>query len=137
MRCGSKFAFFPVQVPDQVLFTSIRQIFDHIFASENKVSEATFSNFLEISRKSRKFAGTEIVPKKLEMRILNKQLETVAKVLVFTSPAIHFSSQSGKYSNIFPPLKIKFLKQHFQNFQNFLKSSEFPKTSKCAERAGN
>ena len=31
------------KLSDGVLFISIRQIFDHIFASENKVSEATFS----------------------------------------------------------------------------------------------
>ena len=36
---------------NDVLFISIRQIFDYISASENKVSEATFSEFSEISRK--------------------------------------------------------------------------------------
>ena len=65
---------------NSVLFISIRQIIDHIFASENKVSEATFSNFSEISPKSRNFAGTENVLKKREIGIHPRHLETVTKI---------------------------------------------------------
>ena len=42
-----------------VLFISIRQIFDHISASKNKVSETTFSGFSEISRTLKKFPRTQ------------------------------------------------------------------------------
>ena len=44
-----------------VLFISIRQIFAHIFASKNKVSETTFSKF-------RKFLKLQETPQNLKMR---------------------------------------------------------------------
>ena len=37
------------KLSDHVLFMSIRQIFAYIFASENKVSETTFSGFSGVS----------------------------------------------------------------------------------------
>ena len=109
---------------------SIRQIFAHIFASENKVSETTFSEFSEISRHSRNFPETENRRKYLEFEFVLTCLWCVTKLVNFTSLTIHFSSQSDKYSLIFSPLKIKFFWRQFQDFQEFLENSQKSENSK-------
>ena len=50
-----------LRLSNLVLFMSIQQIFAHIFATENEVSESTFSEFLEISRTYKKFFRTQKV----------------------------------------------------------------------------
>ena len=57
------------------LFTSIRQILDYISASENKVSETTFSKFSEISRKSTNFPIAKNVGEKSRIWVCTKTVE--------------------------------------------------------------
>ena len=115
------------QLSNQPLFISIRQTFAHIFASENKVSETTFSEFSEISRHSRNFPETENRRKYLEIEFVLTCLWCVTKLVNFTSLTIHFLSQSDKYSTSYTPLKLKFF---WRQFQDFLEISQKSKNSK-------
>ena len=54
------------------LFISIWQIFDDIFASENKVFEATFSIFFRICRNLANFQKPQNVLRELELEVLLK-----------------------------------------------------------------
>ena len=108
------------QLSDHLLFISIRQIFDHISAHENKVSEATFSEISPIQEIS---MHPKNVLKYMENEVCPKGLEYATKLQHFTFLTVYFSSQSDKYSIIYLPLKIKFLRQHFQKFLEFKKFS--------------
>ena len=108
---------------------SIRQIFAHVFACENKVSDTTFSEFSEISRISTNFPERKNLPKKLETETSPKGLEFAPKLQDFASLIMYFSTQSDKYSMIYSPLKIKFLGQQLQNFQTKFDEISFEKLS--------
>ena len=107
----------------------IRQIFDHIKSSENKVSLTPFSEFSKISWILTKFPGSEYFLKLKENELFPKRLQTGPKLQILTFLTIHFSFRSDKYSIIFKPLKIKFLWHQFQHFSIFSwNSTKFPQS---------
>ena len=70
---------------DHPLFISIRQIFAHIFASENKVFLTTISGFLGISWKIAKFRELKKVLKLLDSAFLLKHWNLLPYTRVFSS----------------------------------------------------
>ncbi len=77
------------------------------------------------------------MPKQLEIEILPKRLDYATKLQNFTVLAMYFSSQTDKYSIIYPSLKIKFLGQQFQNFQTkFVENSQVEKLLKMRKIVG-
>ena len=65
------------KLSNRVLFISIRQIFDNICASENKVSETTFSEFSEISQNSRNVSWPRDALIKLKIEVSANHLQIV------------------------------------------------------------
>ena len=57
-------------------------------------------------------------------RVPRKHRQTTPKLQNLSYLTIHISAQSDKYSIIYLPLKIKFLRQHFQKFRKFLENQQ-------------
>ena len=91
-----------------LLFMQIRQIFDNIQPSENKVFLTPNWEFSEISDFQRNFLISNYLLIQSGSKFVLELLNFRQKLVAFISLTIYFSPKSGKYIKLFKLLKIKF-----------------------------